>query len=54
MDSNDPDLQAFESNLRQIFWERELGKAAALVPNPERLAWPESHTENRGGGFAKE
>ena len=20
----------------------------------ERLAWPESHTENRGGGFAKE
>ena len=21
---------------------------------PERLAWQESHTENRGGGFAKE
>ena len=20
---------------------------------PERLAWPESHTESRGGGFAK-
>ena len=33
MDSNDPDLEAFESNLRRILWERELGKAAALVPN---------------------
>ena len=21
---------------------------------PERLVWSESHTENRGGGFAKE
>ena len=33
MDSNDPDLEAFESNLRRILLERELGKAAALVPN---------------------
>ena len=33
MDSDDPDLEAFESNLRRILWERELGKAAALVPN---------------------
>ena len=24
------------------------------LPGPGRLAWPESHTENRGGGFAKE
>ena len=36
MDSDDPDLQAFESNLRRILRERELGKAAALVPN----LWP--------------
>ena len=33
MDSDDPDLQAFESNLRRILRERELGKAAALAPN---------------------
>ena len=33
MDSNDPDLQAFESSLRRILRERELGKAAALVFN---------------------
>ena len=24
------------------------------IKGPERLAWPESHTENQGGGFAKE
>ena len=33
MDSNDPDLEAFKSNLFRIFGERELGKAAALVSN---------------------
>ena len=33
MDSYDPDLQAFESNLRRILRKRELGKAAALVSN---------------------
>ena len=33
MDSDDPDLQAFESNLRRILREREIGKAAALKSN---------------------
>ena len=33
MDSNDPDLEAFKSNLFRIFGERKLGKAAALVSN---------------------
>ena len=33
MDSNDPDLKAFKSNLFQILGVRELGKAAALVSN---------------------
>ena len=31
MDSDDPDLEAFKSNLCRILGERELGKAAALV-----------------------
>ena len=29
MDSDDPDLEAFESNLRRILRARELGKTAA-------------------------
>ena len=33
MDSDDPDLEAFKSNLCLILRERELGKAAALVSN---------------------
>ena len=33
MDSYDPDLQAFESNLRRILRKREIGKAAALKSN---------------------
>ena len=33
MDSDDPELQAFESNLCRILRERELGKAAALKSN---------------------
>ena len=33
MDSDDPDLEAFKSNLCRILRERELGKAAALVSN---------------------
>ena len=33
MDSDDPDLEAFKSNLCRILGERELGKAAALVSN---------------------
>ena len=33
MDSDDPDLKAFKSNLCRIFGERELGKAAASVSN---------------------
>ena len=36
MVGNDPDLQAFESNLRRILPERKLGKAAALVSNLPR------------------
>ena len=33
MDSNDPDLEAFESNLSAIIWARQLGKTAELVSN---------------------
>ena len=34
MDWNDPDLEAFESNLCWILWAWELDKTAALVSNP--------------------
>ena len=37
MDSDDPDLEAFESNLRRILRERELGKAAAALVDSEVL-----------------
>ena len=33
MDGDDPDLEAFKSNLRRILRARELGKTAALVSN---------------------
>ena len=33
MDSDDPDLEAFEFNLRAIIRAREFGKTAALVSN---------------------
>ena len=33
MDGDDPDLEAFESNIRRIIRARESGKTAALVSN---------------------
>ena len=33
MDCNDPDLEAFDSNLRAIIWARELDETAALLFN---------------------
>ena len=32
MESDDPDLEAFESNLCQIIWARELGKTQHKCP----------------------
>ena len=33
MDSNDPDLEAFESNLSAKIWARQLDKTVELVSN---------------------
>ena len=55
MDSNDPDLEAFKSNLRRILRERELGKAAALVPNLcQNESDPQSIGESSKDNFQRE
>ena len=55
MDSDDPDLQAFESNLRRILREREIGKAAALKSNLcPNASDPQSIGVSRKDNFRRE
>ena len=50
MDGNDPDLEAFDSNLRAIIRARELGKTAAFMSNP----CPNASDAQSAGGPSKD